>query len=126
MARKKVSAPRETPPAAAAGQFFSPAQLAEAARIFAVLADESRLRLLQTLLRGPHVVGALVEATGLSQANVSKHLSLLHEAAFVNRHKEGNFVVYSVRDPLVKKLCRLICGRMQSEAERRVRELAGL
>jgi DNA-binding transcriptional ArsR family regulator len=107
------------------GALFSPAQLAEAARIFTVMADESRLRLLQVLLGGPKVVGALVEATQLSQANVSKHLHLLHEAALVSRKKEGNFVLYSVRDPLVKKLCSLICGRIQKEASRRARELGG-
>jgi DNA-binding transcriptional ArsR family regulator len=114
-------------PALGAGAegLFSPAQLAEAARIFAVMADESRLRLLQVLLGGRRVVGALVEATGLSQANASKHLQILHEAGLVSREKQGNFVVYSVRDTFVKKLCELICGRMQKEAARRAQELGG-
>lgn len=104
---------------------FSAPQLAEAARVFGVLADESRLRLLQLLLSGPSKVCDLVQASGLSQANVSKHLSVLHAVSFVTRRKEGNFVIYQATDPMIKQLCGLICGRVREEALRRARQLGG-
>ncbi len=52
----------------------------------------------------------LVAATGATQANVSKHLTLLHRLAFVARRKEGTHVFYRVADPDCLLLCDLVCG----------------
>ena len=46
-------------------------------------------------------VGDLVEETGFGQANVSKHLQLLHSLGFVSRRKEGLFVYYALADKQV-------------------------
>jgi len=97
---------------------LSDAQVEEAARLFSALADPSRLRLLQLLMQGEQSVSSLIKATGLSQANVSKHLGILHNHRFVSRRKEGNFAIYRVCDPTVDKLCDLMCRRMGIEAER--------
>ena len=56
---------------------------------FRALSEPMRLRLLNLLMQGEHSVGQLVEASGSSQANVSKHLSLLREAGMVGVRKEG-------------------------------------
>jgi len=100
---------------------MSDAQIEEAARLFSALADPSRLRLLQILLQGEQSVSSLIDATGLSQANVSKHMSVLHNHRFVSRRREGNFVIYQICDPTVDKLCGLMCKRMGEEAERWVK-----
>jgi DNA-binding transcriptional ArsR family regulator len=50
---------------------------------FKVLGDPLRLQLLHLLKGGEMTVSALVEATGASQANVSKHLQILRRAALV-------------------------------------------
>lgn len=99
-------------------------QLEEAARLFGILADRSRLVLLKSLMRGEKTVGDLVAASGLSQANVSKHLALLHSARFVERRRQGNFVIYRLADPTVEKLCELMCIRMASTARQLSRQLA--
>ena len=54
--------------------------LALIARRFAVLSEPMRLRLLHALIGGEMHVNALVEATGGTQANVSRHLQTLAEA----------------------------------------------
>ncbi|MDR2565451.1 MAG: metalloregulator ArsR/SmtB family transcription factor, partial [Bifidobacteriaceae bacterium] len=54
--------------------------LAEAAQLFKVLGNESRLTLLCLIGREPRVVGALAEATGMSQPLVSQHLRTLRQA----------------------------------------------
>lgn len=105
-------------------QLLSPPQIKEAARLFGILSDASRLSLLKALMEKEKTVTELVGETGLSQANVSKHLAILHSGHFLNRRKSGLFVYYSVEDPSVKELCKLICDRMAREAERISKELS--
>ena len=64
---------------------------------FDVIADPSRRRLLDLLLRGPAPVGALVAATGMSQPNTSRHLGVLRHAGLVTARKEGQQRVYEIR-----------------------------
>ncbi len=52
-----------------------------------LLADETRWRLLQALRNGDHVVGELVDATGLPQNLVSYHLGILRQAGLVQLHR---------------------------------------
>lgn len=80
------------------------------ARRFAVLAEPMRLRLLQALIEGEKSVGVLAEATGGTQANVSRHLQTLAEAGLVGRRKEGLLVFYAIADPSIFELCELVCG----------------
>ena len=85
---------------------------------FKALAEPTRLRILSALREGESTVGDLVEATGFGQANVSKHLQLLHDLRFVERRREGLYTVYSLADRDVFTLCDLMCGRLEREAER--------
>lgn len=102
---------------------MSDAQIARAAALFATLAEPSRLRLLQSLLGGPLTVGELVEATGLSQANVSKHLAGLHNARLVDKRREGVFVRYEIGDPVIDQLCSLVCAKLERDIRRDVAAL---
>jgi len=87
---------------------LSPAQLEEAAALFKVLGEPMRLRILQAVCKQPRSVNEIVEATGATQANVSKHLSLLTTAGILRREKDGQRVFYSVREQLVLRLCELV------------------
>ena len=93
------------------------------ADLFTVLADPSRLGLLYILKQRAEYVSDLVEKSGLKQANVSKHLSILHDAGLVCRERNGNQIRYSIRDPLVFELCTLVCDKLRQRAEDRVRIL---
>lgn len=90
---------------------------------FRALGEPARLQLLQCLLDGERSVNELVESTGLGQANVSKHLQLLHSLGFVSRRKEGLFVYYALADRSVFKLCDLMCGRIEAQMEEQRRRL---
>lgn len=83
---------------------------------FRMLADPTRLAILRSLMRGERSVGQVVEETGRGQANVSKHLKLLADAGLVARRKEGLQVFYRVDDPLVERLCKLVCETIVQEA----------
>ena len=73
------------------------------AEYFKVFSEPNRLAVLEALRGGPLNVTAVVEATGLSQALVSKHLKLLTIAGVVQRRPEGSLVFYEVIDKAVFK-----------------------
>ena len=104
---------------------MSNAQVEEAARLFAILSEASRLRLLRALMSEAMTVSDLMAATGMKQGNVSKHLGVLLDARFVAKEKEGNFARYSIADPNLFALCELMCCRMEQEARQRLAALSG-
>ncbi len=97
------------------------------AQRFRAMGEPSRLRLLQELMLGQRSVKLLVEATGLTQSNASRHLQALYDASLVGRRKAGLEVIYFVTDPLVEQLCGLMCTseRIRLEAAWKEANLAG-
>jgi DNA-binding transcriptional ArsR family regulator len=61
---------------------------------FEAIAEPNRRRLLELLRAGELPAGDLVEATGLSQPGVSKHLKLLREAGLVSMRPDGQRRLY--------------------------------
>jgi len=94
------------------------------ARRFALLSEPMRLRLLHTLFTGERNVNALVEASGGTQANVSRHLQALADAGILARRKEGLQVFYSIADPSIFQLCELVCGSLEKQHIRQSELLA--
>ncbi len=80
------------------------AGLAVKAKLFRGLGDPSRLSIVDALRRGPLTVSAMVEATGLSQSNVSNHLSCLRDCSLVVAEQAGRFVTYHLSDDRVGDL----------------------
>jgi DNA-binding transcriptional ArsR family regulator len=96
---------------------MSLAQLEAVARLFGVLSKPSRLLLLQALHGGPRTVSELVKACRMKQANVSKHLGVLHDHHLVKREREGISIRYEIADPMIFALCNLVCGKMEKDAK---------
>jgi ArsR family transcriptional regulator len=89
---------------------------------FRMLSDPTRLAILDCLMhRGELNVGQIVDATGREFANVSKHLKLLAETKLISRRKHGSFVLYRLDDPVLKKICELVCDSLRRELESEVR-----
>lgn len=103
---------------------LSPQLLGVVAERFKVLGEPARLAILDALRDTEMTVTELVDATGLGQANLSKHLQLLHTHGFVSRRREGLFAYYSVANRDVYRLCDIMCGRLGAEATAR-RKLVG-
>ena len=76
---------------------------------FRVLGDPTRLRILNVLMDGERSVQDLVEATGLGQPNVSRHLALLRREKLVGRRADGNRALYRIEDASVVDLCQIVC-----------------
>ncbi|HKK08362.1 MAG TPA: metalloregulator ArsR/SmtB family transcription factor [Gemmatimonadota bacterium] len=92
---------------------------------FKVLAEPTRLRILDALREGPRTVGGLVEELDTGQANVSKHLAVLRRHHLVTRRKEGVRSFYSIAEPAVFELCDLVCDSLERELDARRRALRG-
>ena len=103
---------------------LTPDVLALVAGRFKALAEPARLQMLVALRDGERTVSDLVEATGLGQANVSKHLQLLHALGFVARRKEGLFVHYRLASRSVFQLCDIMCDQIATEHRARRKLLA--
>ena len=89
-----------------------PEALEHVAAYFQVLAEPTRLQLLNLLRAGERNVGELARLCGYTAANVSRHLALLTQHGFVTRESRGTAVYYRVADPSVYALCDLVCGNI--------------
>jgi DNA-binding transcriptional ArsR family regulator len=96
------------------------------ARRFRMLGEPQRLRILQVLEGGEKTVGEIVETLEGNQPNISKHLQALNDAGLVGRRREGNSIFYAIADPVVFKLCELVCRSAIEEARGRLESLAGI
>jgi DNA-binding transcriptional ArsR family regulator len=102
---------------------LTPDTLNAVAGRFKVLAEPARLSVLNVLRSGPLSVSELIEATGLNQANLSKHLQLLHAHGFVARRRDGLFVIYQLADTTVFALCDIMCGQLKRRANAQLTQL---
>lgn len=80
-------------------------------RIFAALADETRLEILNMLTNNPNTcVSSLAERLGLSVSAVSQQCKLLELSGILRRVRQGQRICYQVRtdDRSVRKLLQLV------------------
>ena len=78
------------------------------ADIFQALAHPTRIAILELLGKGELSAGILIEKLGMEQANVSQHLAVLRAKQLVSNRKVGNQVFYSVRDPILIEVLKLM------------------
>lgn len=98
---------------------FGPRTLELVAERFKVLGEPTRLRILDTLRDGEKTVTGLVEEMETGQANVSRHLGLLRRHGMVRRRKEGVRAYYAIDDPVVFRLCDLVCEAVEGTLDAR-------
>lgn len=96
---------------------LSEEQLQAVSERFRILSDSMRLRILHQLQDGEKTVSELVDATGASQPNISKHLSILRSAGLVIRRQSGNLAYFSIGAPFVFDLCAIVCEGIRKEFE---------
>ena len=67
-------------------------------KIFDLLGEPNRMKIMLALLEGELCVYHLCEITGGSQSAVSQHLRKLKDERIVKSRREGNLILYSVAD----------------------------
>ncbi len=73
--------------------------MSDTIQLFRALADETRLRILNLLVRGELCVCQIVEVLGMGQSKVSRHLAHLRNARLVNARRQGLWIHYSLAEP---------------------------
>jgi DNA-binding transcriptional ArsR family regulator len=91
-----------------------------------LLADATRLRILNVLRDGERSVVEIVRAVGASQPNVSRHLALLLRAGMVMRRPNGREAHYRIVDPFVDDICEAICGSLHAHVDRQAQRLPAI
>ncbi|WP_273466745.1 metalloregulator ArsR/SmtB family transcription factor [Methanothrix sp.] len=79
-------------------------------KILSALSDPIRLELLEFLSGGERCVCEILPAFSRSQSTISKHLNILFEADILDRRIDGKKTLYSIKDPQVFELVRLVAS----------------
>jgi DNA-binding transcriptional ArsR family regulator len=95
------------------------------AQRFRLLGEPMRLRILQLLEGGELPVSEIVDALQSSQPNISKHLQALCQGGLISRRRNGLNIYYAIADPMVFKLCDLVCRSATEQTRTRLLELDG-
>lgn len=80
-----------------------------AAGFLKALGHDGRLSILCHLLRGPKSVTELESLVQMRQAVVSQQLARLRLEGLVSTRREGQAIYYSLRDPKVSEMLRVLC-----------------
>jgi DNA-binding transcriptional ArsR family regulator len=87
------------------------------------MADPMRLRILHVLQGGERCVSDILSHVGGSQANVSKHLSVLRRVGLVECRREGVNVYYRIEDPAVFTICESVCDSLERQIDAEKKEI---
>jgi len=90
-----------------AGPALSDSEAGELERLFSVLADRQRIKILNLLASADEdsvCVCELVPALGLKQPTVSYHLKQLAQAGLVERERRGTFAYYRLVPGALKRI----------------------
>ncbi len=79
-------------------------EVKQLSRLFKLLAEPNRLKILCGLGLECRPVSDIVAETGLSQTNVSFHLRALREAGLVRPERRGAFIYYCLPDATLLNL----------------------
>lgn len=71
------------------------------AEILKVLAQPTRLKILELLRNGEKCICEIVPAIRGEQSNISRHISLMQKSHLVTTRKDGVKVMVKVRDPKI-------------------------
>jgi len=64
--------------------------------VFKALSDKTRVRIMALLFEGDLCVCEVMDALGMTQSRVSRHLGILKQAGLIGEERKGKWVVYKV------------------------------
>ncbi len=87
-------------------------------KLFRVLADPTRLRLLNLIADREICVCYFVEILEISQPKVSRHLAYLRRAGIVDTRREGKWMHYRLAAPKDDVAARILCATLKHLREK--------
>lgn len=73
------------------------------AELCKVFSNSTRLEILNLLREKEFSVTALIRKSGLSQANISQHLSIMKSKGMVTSYRKGKNIYYKLTNPKIIK-----------------------
>ncbi|VDG20226.1 ArsR/SmtB family transcription factor [Lactiplantibacillus mudanjiangensis] len=89
--------------------------LAEAVKIYKVLSNVNRIKILYFLENHEADVSSIVAHVNLPQPMVSHQLAILYEYQLVTRSKQGKHVYYCLDDPHILEMVNAMLGHVAHE-----------
>ena len=90
--------------------------IAQAARLFQALSDETRLQIVHMLASGERCVCDLQDGVGSYQSRLSFHLRKLREAGIVSDRRDGRWVYYTLRPEALETMREFLSAAETGEA----------
>ncbi|MCJ7665605.1 MAG: metalloregulator ArsR/SmtB family transcription factor [Actinobacteria bacterium] len=87
------------------------------------ISNPRRQAILDTIRNGEMTVSELIEKTGISQANLSQHLSILRSKGVVRTRRDGNNVYYSISNIKIIEAYDLISEVLEDSTNSRDRTI---
>lgn len=79
--------------------------------MFRALADPTRRKILELLVKNDHTAGEIAERFPIAFASVSHHLGILKTAGLVATEREGQFIRYRLNTTVFQELMRYFMNR---------------
>ena len=89
--------------------------LAQVARWFHALSDETRLQVVEMLTRGEHCVCDLQSSIGAAQSRLSFHLKTLKDAGLVTDRREGRWNYYALNPAALEAMGQFVAAAKPAE-----------
>jgi len=96
---------------------LTPVALQRVAATFGLFSEPIRLAILQELKDQELSVNQIVSILSISQAHMSRQLTILYDGGLLKRERRGTQVFYSIGDPLVFTLCEAVCTKLARDAK---------
>ena len=102
-------------------EVLSDKQVAKMCKVFQLLADPVRLKIVLALLVGDMCVGHLTEVCGVTQSGVSHQLRVLRDNDIVEAKRLGQRVEYSIANEHIREIVEMGKAYLLGANERGVR-----
>ena len=63
---------------------------------FKALSDETRLRIINILLKNNLCVCEIMDVLGMTQSRISRHMGILKQAELIEEERNGKWVIYKI------------------------------
>ncbi len=95
------------------------------ARLYGALSNQIRLQIVELVSRHKEMcVCELVDQLGMSQANISRHVSILRDAGVLRDRKRGTWVLLRVDEAAVEQGCGQLLETIRRNHQRSAAENA--
>lgn len=89
-------------------------------KVFKAMADGTRRGILELLREGDRNAGEIADRFALTKPAISHHLSVLKEAGLATERRDGQHIIYSLReDSIVEAMDGFLSSLCRTKAEKR-------